>query len=217
MGSIPELGRCPGEGNDYPTPIFFPGKSYGPGGLESMGSQKVGHHLVIKTTTLMLAGPMWNKASWCKPRKQTEDLQSFPSVGLPFSLAPTLGPCPPAPASASRPPSQSTAHLDGLRLTHLLTHLCQFWPLGFSPIPREASGILKTGRLISLGCRGLPTGRKQALRSFQQRMDSGFEISSSCCLLSPAKYQLLHGPSSKCSQYLVCDSASNCQGSHHIH
>ena len=29
MGSIPRLGRSPGEGNGSPTPVFLPGKSYG--------------------------------------------------------------------------------------------------------------------------------------------------------------------------------------------
>ena len=83
-------------------------------------------------------------------------------------------PLPPAPASAARPPSQSTAHLDGPRLTHLLAHLCQFWPLGFSPIPREASDILKTGRLISLGCGGASDRKETDLKKFST--DNGFWI-----------------------------------------
>ena len=46
-GSIPGSGRSPGKGD--PTPIFLPGKSQGkPGGLESMGSQRVGHDLVTE-------------------------------------------------------------------------------------------------------------------------------------------------------------------------
>ena len=43
--SIPLLGRSPGGGQ--PTPVFLPGESpwtEEPGGLESMGSQRVGHH-----------------------------------------------------------------------------------------------------------------------------------------------------------------------------
>ena len=28
-GSIPESGRLPGGGNDYPTPVFLPGKFHG--------------------------------------------------------------------------------------------------------------------------------------------------------------------------------------------
>ena len=28
-GSIPGLGRAPGEGNGYPTPVFLPGESHG--------------------------------------------------------------------------------------------------------------------------------------------------------------------------------------------
>ena len=29
LGSIPGLGRSPGEGNSQPTPVFLPGKSHG--------------------------------------------------------------------------------------------------------------------------------------------------------------------------------------------
>ena len=29
LGSNPGLGRSPGEGKDYPTPVFWPGKSHG--------------------------------------------------------------------------------------------------------------------------------------------------------------------------------------------
>ena len=29
LGSIPGLGRPPGEGNGYPTPIFWPGEFHG--------------------------------------------------------------------------------------------------------------------------------------------------------------------------------------------
>ena len=45
QGSIPGSGRSPGEGNGLPTPVFLPGKFHGPleepGGLQSMGSQRV--------------------------------------------------------------------------------------------------------------------------------------------------------------------------------
>ena len=40
VGSVPGSGR-PGEGNGNPLPMFLPGESYGPGGLRSMGSQRV--------------------------------------------------------------------------------------------------------------------------------------------------------------------------------
>ena len=46
LGSIPGLGRSPREGNDYPSPVFLPGESpwtKEPGGLQSMGSQRVGY------------------------------------------------------------------------------------------------------------------------------------------------------------------------------
>ena len=45
LGSIPGFGKSPGGGQ--PTPVFLPGESpwtEEPGGLESMGSQRVGHH-----------------------------------------------------------------------------------------------------------------------------------------------------------------------------
>ena len=44
LGSIPGLGRSPGGGQ--PTSIFLPGESpltEEPGGLQSMGSQRIGH------------------------------------------------------------------------------------------------------------------------------------------------------------------------------
>ena len=47
MGSIPGLGRSPGEGNDQPTTVFLPGKFQGQrslvGYIQSMGLQRVGH------------------------------------------------------------------------------------------------------------------------------------------------------------------------------
>ena len=46
LGSIPGLGRSPRERNDYPSPVFLPGESpwtEEPGGLQSMGSQRVGY------------------------------------------------------------------------------------------------------------------------------------------------------------------------------
>ena len=39
-GLIPGLGRSPGEGKGYPTPVFWPGEFHG---LQSMGLQRVGH------------------------------------------------------------------------------------------------------------------------------------------------------------------------------
>ena len=46
LGSIPGLGRSPWRRAWQPTPVFLPGESpwtEGPGGLQAMGSQKVGH------------------------------------------------------------------------------------------------------------------------------------------------------------------------------
>ena len=49
-GSIPELGRFPWRREWLPTPVFLPGKSQGrePGGLQSMGSQRVRHDLAAE-------------------------------------------------------------------------------------------------------------------------------------------------------------------------
>ena len=46
MGSIPELGRCPGEGNGYPLQYSCLENPMGRGALGAMsiGSQKVGHN-----------------------------------------------------------------------------------------------------------------------------------------------------------------------------
>ena len=44
VGSIPGSERSPGVGNDNPTLVLLPGKLHGkeePGGLQSMGSQRV--------------------------------------------------------------------------------------------------------------------------------------------------------------------------------
>ena len=47
LGSIPGLGRSPGGGRAWQsTPVFLPGESpwtEDPGGLQSMGLQRVGH------------------------------------------------------------------------------------------------------------------------------------------------------------------------------
>ena len=45
LGSIPELERSPGEGNDYPLYILPWSIAWTeePGGIQSMGLQRVGH------------------------------------------------------------------------------------------------------------------------------------------------------------------------------
>ena len=48
--SIPESGRCPGEGNGNPLQyscLEIP-RTEEPGGLQYMASQRVGHHLATK-------------------------------------------------------------------------------------------------------------------------------------------------------------------------
>ena len=49
LGSIPGLGRSPGEGNDNPLQFSCPGNSWieGPGGLQSW-DHRVGHDLATK-------------------------------------------------------------------------------------------------------------------------------------------------------------------------
>ena len=49
---VPGSGRSPGEGNgEQPTPVFLPAESSkeDPGGLQSMGSPRVGHDSVTNT------------------------------------------------------------------------------------------------------------------------------------------------------------------------
>ena len=46
VGSVSEWGRPPGEGNGCLLPVFLPGEipwTEEPGGLQAMGSQRVGH------------------------------------------------------------------------------------------------------------------------------------------------------------------------------
>ena len=45
LGSIPGLRRSPGEGKGF-TSVFWPGEFHG---LQSMGSQRVGHNLATLT------------------------------------------------------------------------------------------------------------------------------------------------------------------------
>ena len=46
VGSIPGSGRSPGEGNG--NPLQYSCWTEEPGGLQSLGSQKVGHNIVTK-------------------------------------------------------------------------------------------------------------------------------------------------------------------------
>ena len=56
MGPIPESGRSPGEGNDNPLQYSCLGNptTEEPGGLQSMGSQRLGHNLATKQHQLSL-------------------------------------------------------------------------------------------------------------------------------------------------------------------
>ena len=47
LGSIPRLGRSPGEGNGNPTPVFLPGESYG---QKSLVGYSPWIHKVLDTT-----------------------------------------------------------------------------------------------------------------------------------------------------------------------
>ena len=56
-GSIPGLGRPPGEGNGYPTPVFLPGESHG---QRSLAGYSLWGHKELNTTeqlTLSLSEP----------------------------------------------------------------------------------------------------------------------------------------------------------------
>ena len=50
VGSIPGLGRSPGEGNGKPTPVFLPGKSHGP---RSLAGYSLWGHKESDTTECM--------------------------------------------------------------------------------------------------------------------------------------------------------------------
>ena len=56
MGPIPESGRSPGEGNGNPLQYSCLGNptTEEPGGLQSMGSQRLGHNLATKQHQLSL-------------------------------------------------------------------------------------------------------------------------------------------------------------------
>ena len=49
LSSIPGSGRSPGEGNGYPLQYSCLENSEGPGGLQFIGSQRVGHDKVTNT------------------------------------------------------------------------------------------------------------------------------------------------------------------------
>ena len=51
MGSVPGWERCPGEGNGNPLQYSCLENPMDRGGLQSMGSQRVGHDLATETTT----------------------------------------------------------------------------------------------------------------------------------------------------------------------
>ena len=72
-GSIPGLGRSPGEGNGYPpTPVFLPGESQGRRSLAGYGpgSQRFKHNCVTNThtTKLSLPGGLSGKESACSAK-----------------------------------------------------------------------------------------------------------------------------------------------------
>ena len=71
MGSIPGSGRFPGEGNAKTTPVSLPGKipwTEEPGGLQSMGPQRVGCAWVTNTCTFsqITSFTLWKAQSGSK-------------------------------------------------------------------------------------------------------------------------------------------------------
>ena len=68
MGSIPGLGRSPGEGNGYPSILAWrvPRREE-PGGLQSMGSQRLGRDCVTLTNwavTMSVHSLRWYPTRW---------------------------------------------------------------------------------------------------------------------------------------------------------
>ena len=60
LGSVPGLGRSPGEGKDYlPTPVFWPGEFYG---LYSPWSRKEPDQLSLSESTSILPLYAWKAA-----------------------------------------------------------------------------------------------------------------------------------------------------------
>ena len=55
---LPALGRSPGEGNSNPLQYSYLGNPMEPGGLQSMGSQRIGHDLATKQQeSFQILGP----------------------------------------------------------------------------------------------------------------------------------------------------------------
>ena len=49
LGSIPGLGRAPGEGNNLPTPVLWPGEFHGPWGQkESDTTEQLSLHAMLR-------------------------------------------------------------------------------------------------------------------------------------------------------------------------
>ena len=69
LGSIPGSGRSPWKRKWQPTPVLLPGKSQGPteepGGLQSMGSPRVGHDWATSLSMIKISKIImkWNKST----------------------------------------------------------------------------------------------------------------------------------------------------------
>ena len=70
LGSIPGLGRSPGEGNGLSTPVFWPGEFHG----QSMGSQRVGHDWATFTSLSLT----WSYFSLMDPPLLQNDTETVP-------------------------------------------------------------------------------------------------------------------------------------------
>ena len=90
LGSIPGLGRSPGGREWQPTPVFLPGGypwTEEPGGLQSMGSQRVRHYWVTKLSTAQKF--LWANSYSCPSVFTTDcfqDLHGYPNSWILKSL-----------------------------------------------------------------------------------------------------------------------------------
>ena len=79
QGLIPGLGRFPGEGKQQPTPVFFPGKSYGQRSLVSYSPW--GHRYDWVTNTYLLTKEISRVslvAQWLRIRLPMQETQVQP-------------------------------------------------------------------------------------------------------------------------------------------
>ena len=96
LGSIPGLGRSPGEGDWLPTPAFWPGEFHG---IQSMRLQRVGHDwatftFASRSQYSCLGNPMDRGALWAtvhgvaKGRTRLSNQTTTKRTSAPYSVWP---------------------------------------------------------------------------------------------------------------------------------